>query len=97
AADSTIEHTSFYTEQVFHSMMSEPETRQTFQLTNPDSGFGGMVLKPWSERNRSVAQVSQSLQRKLASIPGIRTFASMPAALPGGSDFPLEFIIAGTE
>jgi multidrug efflux pump len=97
AADATIENTSFYAEQVFHAMMSQPETRQTFQLTFPDNGFGGMVLKPWSERQRTVFEVSAVVQQKLALIPGIRTYAVTPPALPGGGDFQVEFIIAATE
>src|SRR5262249_29226455 len=32
----------------------------------------------------------------VASIPGVQTFAALPPALPGGGQFPVEFVIAST-
>ena len=39
--DATIEQTTLYTEELNRMMMAVPEARQTFQITFPDSGFGG--------------------------------------------------------
>ena len=36
------------------------------------------------------------VQQKLGAIPGIQMFPVMPAALPGGGNFPVSFIIAST-
>lgn len=36
------------------------------------------------------------LQAKLNAIPAIQVFAVTPSALPGGGDFPVEFVIAAT-
>jgi multidrug efflux pump len=33
---------------------------------------------------------------KLADVPGVQIFAATPPALPGGSNFPVEFVIAST-
>ena len=76
--------------------MSVPETDFTFQITFPNSGFGGMVLKPWGERKRTVFQILPEVQQKLQKIPGIRMFPVTPPALPGGGDFPVEFVMAST-
>ncbi len=78
-------------------MMTVPEAVQTFQITFPDSGFGGLVLKSWSERKRTVFQIAPEVQQKFNQVPGIRTFAITPPALPGGGDFPVEFIISSTD
>ncbi len=59
-------------------------------------GFGGMVTKPWAQRNRSVFQIMPELQGGLSAIPGMQVFATTPSALPGGSNFPVEFVIAST-
>ena len=96
AADSTIDQTSFYTEAVHKGLMSVPEASQTFQVTFPNNGFSGLVLKPWGERKRTVAQVMPEIQGKLAQIPGVQVFAAAPSALPGGGQFPMEFVIAST-
>jgi multidrug efflux pump len=95
-ADATIEQTSFYADAVNKKFMSVPEKEQTFQLTFPDSGFGGMVLKPWGERKRTVFQILPQAQAMVNSIPGIRLFMVTPPALPGGGQFPIEFVLSAT-
>ena len=96
AADATIDQTTFYTEAVNRAMLSVPESAQTFQITFPDNGFSGLVLKPWGERKRTVFQISPDVQARISKIPGIRTFAVAPPALPGGGQFPVEFVIGAT-
>lgn len=96
AANATLDQTSKYTAAVNRAFLSVPETDFTFQVTFPSSGFGGMVIKPWDERERTVFQILPEVQRKLFAIPAIRIFPVTPPALPGGGDFPVEFIIAST-
>jgi len=96
AANSSLDQNSRYTAAVNRVFLSEPETDFTFQITFPNSGFGGMVLKPWDERKRTVFQVLPEVQQKLHSIPGIRVLPVTPPALPGGGQFPVEFILAST-
>jgi multidrug efflux pump len=96
SADSTIDQTTFYTEALNKELMSTPEAEQTFQITFPDNGFGGLVLKPWGERKRTVFQVVPEVQAKVSSVPGVRTMVATPSALPGGGQFPVEFVIAAT-
>ena len=93
AADATIDQTTFYTEAVNREMLSVPEAAQTFQVTFPDNGFSGLVLKPWGDRKRTVFQITPEVQEKVSSIPGIRTFMATPPALPGGGEFPVEIVI----
>jgi len=97
AADATIDQTTFYTEEVNRQMTSVPEGVQTFQITMPDSGFGGLVLKPWDERTNSVFAIAGQLQGKFSRIPGIQTFAITPPPLSGGGELPVEIIILSTE
>ncbi len=96
SADSTLDQTSRYAAAANQAFLSVPETEFTFQITFPSSGFGGMVTKPWAERKRTVFQIMPEVQRKLQSIPGIRMFPVTPPALPGGGQFPVEFILAST-
>ncbi len=96
AADATIDQTTFYTEAVNRELLSLPEAAQTFQITFPDNGFSGLVLKPWGERKRTVFQIVPEVQDKVSRIPGIQTFAATPPALPGGGQFPVEFVIGAT-
>lgn len=95
-ANATIDDTIRYADaagKIFHDI---PDTRFTFQITNPDQGFGGMVLKPWGTRKTPTAAYLPVVQQKLGAIPGIQMFPVMPPALPGGDSFPLSFVIAST-
>jgi multidrug efflux pump len=96
ASNSSMEQASIYSAAANRAFMSVPETEFTFQLTLPNSGFGGMVVKPWEQRERTVFEILREVSEKLAAIPGINMFAVTPSALPGGGDFPVEFIIAST-
>ncbi len=96
AGDATIDQTTFYTDALNRELLSVPEAEQTFQITFPDNGIAGLVLKPWGQRKRTVFQIVPEVQSKVSRIPGIRTFAVTPPALPGGGDYPVEFIICST-
>jgi multidrug efflux pump len=55
-----------------------------------------MVVQPWQERERTIFQIMPEVQQKLHGITGIRMFPVTPPALPGGGQFPVEFILAST-
>jgi multidrug efflux pump len=96
SGNATIEAASRYAAEADAAFNSVEETEFTFQLTFPSSGFGGMVLKDWSERERSVFDIKPEIAQKLNNIAGINMFPVTPPALPGGGDFPVEFVIAST-
>jgi len=96
SANSTIDQTSAYSTAVAEVFKSVPETDFFFQVTMPNSGFAGLVTKPWSERKRKINQIVPEVQGKLAKVTGISMMSVSPSALPGGSNFPLEFVIAST-
>ena len=95
-ANATIDDTIRYADAAGKIFLDIPDTRFTFQITNPDSGFGGMVLKPWGVRKTPTSAYLPVVQHKLSAIPGIQMFPVMPSALPGGDSFPVSFIIAST-
>jgi multidrug efflux pump len=84
------------TTEVHSAYASLPEYRGSFQLTSPGFGFSGVVLKPWDERSRDVSRIEPEVWGKVGSIPGVRVIVTSPAPLPGGSDFPVEFVISST-
>jgi multidrug efflux pump len=95
-ANATLEQLDPYVTQVEQAFESEPEFAQSFQLTFPGSGFGGMLAKPWDERKRSIFPIQVELNQKLSKIAGVRSAAFLPAALPNPGTFPVEFVIAST-
>jgi multidrug efflux pump len=95
-ANATIDDTIRYADAAGKVFQSIPDTRFTFQLTFPDNGFGGMVLKPWGVRKTPTKAYLPQIQAKLGAIPGIQMFPIMPAALPGADNFPVSFVITST-
>ncbi len=104
AANASTDQREVYSKASEAVMLGTPEAALTFQFMFPPSigatlgadGFGGVVVNPWSERQRTTSQMLPELQAKLSAIPGIQMFATTPPALPGGSNFPVEFIITST-
>jgi len=96
AANATLDQTSQSAAAVNRIFFNIPETDHTFQLTMPSSGFGGMATVPWNERKRTIFQILPEVQQKLHAIPGVRVLPVTPPALPGGGQFPVEFVLAST-
>jgi len=96
SANSTIDQTNLFAQQVENVYRSFPENGGTFQITQPGGGFGGMVTKPWSERKRTSQELLAASTGPLSKIPGIRVIPLTPPALPGGGNFPVDFVIASS-
>jgi multidrug efflux pump len=95
-ANATIDDTIRYANAAEKVFLSLPDTRFTFQITLPDSGFGGMVLRPWGIRKKPTKDYLPEVQMRLGAIPGIQMFPIMPSALPGSDNFPVSFVITST-
>ncbi|MEZ4600084.1 MAG: efflux RND transporter permease subunit [Syntrophotaleaceae bacterium] len=96
SANATLDQTIIFADAANRIFLDVPETEFTFQLTSASSGFGGMVAEPWEKRDRTIFEILPEVQARLESLPGIRMFPVTPAPLPGGGQFPVEFIIAST-
>ncbi|HEV2096832.1 MAG TPA: efflux RND transporter permease subunit, partial [Chthoniobacterales bacterium] len=95
-ANATIEQTSAFADAAGKIFLGFPQTEFTFQITQPSGGFGGMVLKPWNQRKETAFELLPQAQAKLGTVPGIEMFPVMPPALPGGGQFPVEFVLLST-
>lgn len=104
ASNATVDQNAVYAEAAEKVMLEVPEAALTFQLLFPPSvgatigadGFSGVVVKPWGERTRTVTEMVPEVQAKVSKIPGLQMFITTPPALPGGSNFPVEFVITST-
>ncbi|RKH33251.1 multidrug efflux protein [Corallococcus praedator] len=95
-SNSTLDQLAPSVNEVSKTLLAMPEAGFIFQVMSPGNGFWGLGLKPWEQRKRSGAQVLAETQERVNVLPGIQTFAIQPAALPGGGNFPVEFVIAST-
>src|SRR6185436_16955811 len=91
-ANATLEQLDPYRAEITRIFKETPEFESAFQITFPSGGFGGILVKPWGERKRSVFAIQDELNMKLGSIAGIRAPVFLPPALPSAGFFPVEFI-----
>jgi multidrug efflux pump len=95
-ANATIDETMRYGDAANKLAMSTKEAEFTFQVTMPNSGFLGLVLKPWDQRTRSAGEILPEVMGKYNTLTGIRMFPLLPPALPGGGNFPVEVLVSST-
>ena len=75
---------------------SFPETDHYFTI-NASSPNSGLVLKPWNQRSKSQFDIKKPLQDKLDQVTGLKSYAIIPPALPGGGGgTPIQFVIKST-
>ena len=95
-ANATLEQVTTYSSLVGKAFAETPEFEHSFQISFPSAGFGGMALKPWTERKRSVFPIEHELNMKTAGITGIRAPVFLPPALPNPGLFPVEVVLSST-
>ena len=93
SANATIDQVNLFTKEVYDVYRSFPESDSIFQITDPTGGFGGMVTKPWSQRKKTAQQLLVESTGPLSKIPGVRVIPLTPPPLPGGGNFPVDFVI----
>ena len=92
--NSTLDQTKLFTSQIYDVYHAFPESESIFQITDPNGGFGGMVTKPWSQRKKTAQQLLLESTGPLSKIAGVRVIPLTPPPLPGGGNFPVDFVIA---
>ncbi|MDN5861943.1 MAG: efflux RND transporter permease subunit [Salinisphaera sp.] len=101
--NASLNQTEFYTQKMHDVFFSFPETDDQFLINGfsfnglaPFHAVSGMKLKPWSERDRTPAQLRPLVTAKLGKIAGLQAAVFMPAPLPGASGLPVQFVIGTT-
>ncbi|HEX9983589.1 MAG TPA: efflux RND transporter permease subunit [Thermoanaerobaculia bacterium] len=96
APNATIDQTRLFATQVGDAFRSVPEHESSFQVIFPSGGFGGMVTKPNSDRDRSIEDILVDVSGKTSQIPGIRAINLVPPSLPGSQGMPVDMAIVST-
>ncbi|MGE0871028.1 MAG: efflux RND transporter permease subunit [Kofleriaceae bacterium] len=94
--NASLEQISMYADQVNRIFKTTPEFEQSFQVSFPTGGFGGLLLKPWAQRDRTVFPIEFEVNQKLSRITGVRAPVFLPPALPSSGVFPVEIVLAST-
>ncbi len=93
APDSTLAATDRASREVVEKISAFAETDFMWSLTAPWGGFGGMVAKPWNERERSTEEMFGEVFGAVSQVPGLRVFPRLDPPLPTPGQYDVELIV----
>ncbi|NRF67306.1 efflux RND transporter permease subunit [Aquincola sp. S2] len=82
---------------IVKAVQAFPETEFTWSLTANWGGFGGIVVKPWTERERSTEQMYGEVYGALSQVPGLRVFPRLDPPLPTPGQYDVELVLQSDE
>src|SRR5262249_38622462 len=94
--NSTLDQTKLFASQIYDVYHAFPESESIFQIPNPTGGLGAMVTKPWTQRKKTAQQLLFEPPGPLSKIAGVRVIPLTPPPLPGGGNFPVDFVIVSS-
>lgn len=96
----TIDYQKRYAKQIADLFEKVHQRRHYFMVAGAGGGnsvFGGMVLKPWGQRNVSAFKIKNELSVETNKIAGLQTYIVLPPSLPGTTGgAPVQFVISTT-
>lgn len=103
---SSLDYLTRFTAELTRIANAIPEKENYFQLNGVGGGgsavgsntaISGIVMKPWTERERTSKEVLNEVTKEAGSVAGLQNAVFAPPALPsGGGGFPVEFILTST-
>ncbi len=93
APDATLEAVDAASREVAKVVRAQPETKFMWSLVADWGGFGGMVHKHWTERERSTREVYGPLFYQLSQVPGVRVFPRLDPPLPTSGMHDVELVL----
>ncbi len=97
-----IDYMGLFSDDVAEAFSELPETELAFTITGFDgftasSAIGIGTFVPWSQRDRSAAQLQPVIQENINKISGIKGSVFSPPPLPtSGGGFPVSFVVQTT-
>jgi multidrug efflux pump len=92
--DSSLAATHRGSLEVVKAISAFPETRFMWSLTAAWGGFGGLVAKDWTQRDRSTEEMFGEVYGAVSQVPGVRVFPRLDPPLPTPGQFDVEMIEA---
>ena len=85
-------------QKLYEKMPEYVSSWDTAGLASPTGGFGGIILKEWSERTRSADDIQAQLNAEGAGITGVFATSFQPPPLPAGSGgLPVQMVIRSSD
>ena len=89
----TADGLAIYNEQVENAYRAVPEAQTYWHIIDPPELEGGLVLRDWGERSRSVFTIGNELEEALQKVAGVDMAVFEPPYLPGAEGLPVGFVL----
>ncbi|MCW8925677.1 MAG: efflux RND transporter permease subunit, partial [Xanthomonadales bacterium] len=98
--NASVQYVEAYARQIGEIYRALPEYEQDFIISGfptENNVIAGLVMKPWSQRERSQEEVQPYVQGQLMGVAGLQAFAFNPPTLPGTPmGMPVNFVVTST-
>ncbi|MGH8427377.1 MAG: efflux RND transporter permease subunit [Gammaproteobacteria bacterium] len=95
----TLDFQELYAEQIQQQLEAIPQRENDFVITGMGgtSTLGGLILKPWGDRDKSASQIKNELSYTTSKIAGLQMYVTLPPSLPiSGGGTPVQFVLSTT-
>ena len=94
----SLEYTTYFLDEMVEAWRTVPEVSHSWQVNEPTSVFGGIELKRWDDRERTLEEIRREVQSKYDKISGLDIFTFAGGGLPGASQgLPVQFVISANQ
>jgi len=99
--NATFDYVNAFTPPLIKALKSFKESEDFFLVEGMNGDvtttISGLLLKPWSERNKTQMQMVPEVKKKLAEIPGFQSVSFNLPTLPGASGLPIQFVVVSPD
>ncbi|HET7307048.1 MAG TPA: efflux RND transporter permease subunit [Gammaproteobacteria bacterium] len=97
----TLDQLTLYADQLNKYFKQIPAVDHFFEINgtgSTSSGFAGLSLVPWSERDVSQEDVKNKVQSEVPRVAGLKAVTFTPPTLPGaGGNFGVQVVVSSTQ
>lgn len=94
--DASLDYTVKSFDEISKIFLAVPEKRFFFQVAQINGGFCGIQTQDWDKRERTTADIRNSVFPQLMAVSGVRAFPALPPPLPGAGQFDIEMMVTST-
>lgn len=84
---------AIYNQQIQDAYRAIPEMKNYWHVVDAPDVEGGLVLRDWNQRSRSVFTIGHELEAALKKVAGVDMAVYAPPYLPGSQGLPIGFVI----
>ncbi|MBN1239409.1 MAG: efflux RND transporter permease subunit, partial [Gammaproteobacteria bacterium] len=93
APDASLEAVERDTLDLIGALQAFDETDFVWSLAAPWGGFGGVVTKDWTERERSTEEMFDDVYQAASQVPGLRVYPRLDPPLPTPGQYDVELVL----